>query len=320
MSSEVRDAGGTSARLLVRLLAAAVCRIPPRLGYSLAGALGGAHFLCFPARRRAALANLASILPDQPPAARRRIARRMMSSYNCMLFEFFRLPALARGELLHEIEVIGAEHVRAVAARGRGVIVTSSHIGNWELGAVVLAHAGYQVHAVAGVQLGRWLSPAVRDAKRELAVQTVAPSDGFRKLFRILARNEVVALMVDGDIFSGGTRMPFLGGVAAWPSGPGELAVRTGASVVCGYCERVAPGRFRVVLEPPLAPERFAGADALNARIAEITDRHIREHLDQWCIFRPLHVAAAAAAALPAGAIMDRSRSIRPPITAGVGE
>jgi hypothetical protein len=39
----------------------------------------------------------------------------------------------------------------------------------------VLAHWGYTVHAVAGVQLNRWLGPAVRETKLELAIHTIAP-------------------------------------------------------------------------------------------------------------------------------------------------
>jgi len=51
-----------------------------------------------------------------------------------------------------------------------------------------------------------------------------------------------------------------------------------------------------MVIEPPLDPADFPTAAALNARIAEISARHIREHIDQWCIFRPLWEPDAAAA------------------------
>ena len=108
-------------------------------------------------------------------------------------------------------------------ARGKGVIITSSHIGNWELGAVVLAHLGHQVHAVAGVQLGRWLAPAVRDAKSELAVHTIRPEDGYRKLWRALSRNDLLALMVDGDIFGQGVELSFFDRNVRWPAGPGRF-------------------------------------------------------------------------------------------------
>jgi len=139
--------------------------LPLGLGYALASLLTEVHFRLFPARRHAALINLAAALPGTPRRERLRIVRRMMRSYNCMLFEFFRLPHLGREDLLNAVEVVGREHLEDAVARGRGVIVTCTHIGNWELAGVVLAHWGYTLHAVAGVQFNRWLSPAVRDAR-----------------------------------------------------------------------------------------------------------------------------------------------------------
>ena len=281
------------ARLVYGWLTGFVASLPLSIGYALAWAFTDLHLRLFPARRHAALANLAVMLPGASRRDRLRVVRRMMRSYNSMLFEFFRLPHLEREDLLNSVEVVGREHLEAALLKGRGVIITCTHIGNWELAAVVLAHWGHTLHAVAGVQLSRWLSTAVRETKTELAIHTVSHEDGFRKLLRALDRNELVALMVDGDLYQHGEVVEFFGRETRWPAGPAVLARRTGAAVVCGYCERIGNGRFRILIEPALDPASFATTHALNARIAEISSRHIREHLDQWCIFRPLWDAAA---------------------------
>lgn len=273
-------------RLLLACLSALTAALPVRFGYAIANSLARAHLWFFPQRKHAALVNLATIMPGSSRRERMRTVLKMMASYNCMLLEFFRLPRLERDELLRNVEVEGHQHVIDAAARGKGVIITSSHIGNWELGAVVLAHLGHQVHAVAGVQLGRWLAPAVRDAKSELAVHTIRPEDGYRKLWRALSRNDLLALMVDGDIFGQGVELPFFERNVRWPGGPGVLSKRTGAPVVSGYCQRLPGGRFRVVLEPMLDPESFDTSDALNVAIAATTQRQIHENITQWCIFR----------------------------------
>jgi len=289
-------------RLVYGWLTAVMAGMPPRLGYLLADALTEAHYQLFPARRHAALANLAVIMPRATRRERTRVARAMMRSHNRMMFEFFRLPHLTRDELLHAVDVWGREHLEQAVARGRGVVITCTHVGNWELAAVVLAEWGYVLHAVAGVQLARWLTPAVRETKSELAIHTVAPEDGFRKLLRALEHNDLVALMVDGDLFSHGVSVDLFGRETPFPSGPGVLAQRTGALIICGYCERVRPGRFRIVMEPPLDPAAFPDTASLIAQVARTSERHIREHLDQWCIFRPLWETAPSAAAEPAAA------------------
>lgn len=276
------------ARLVYGWLTALVAGLPLRVGYVLASLFTELHFRLFPARRHATLANLAVMLPGASRKHRLRIVRRIMRNYNCMLFEFFRLPHMEREELLANVEVQGREHLEAAVAKGKGVIITCTHVGNWELAAVVLAHWGYTLHAVAGVQLTRWLSGAVRETKSELAIHTVSHEDGIRKLLRALERNELVALMVDGDLYQHGVAVEFFGRDTRWPAGPGVLAQRTGALVMPGYCERIGNGRFRIVMEKALDPATFPSAEALNAKIAATAERHILGHLDQWCIFRPM--------------------------------
>jgi KDO2-lipid IV(A) lauroyltransferase len=290
------------ARLVFGWLTAFMASLPLWLGYSMAALLTEVHYRLFPERRHAALANLAVALPRATRRERAAIARRMMRSYNRMLFEFFRLPHLTRRELLESVEVEGREHLERAVARGRGVIIATTHLGNWELGAVLLAHWGYSLYAVAGVQLSRWLTPAVRETKTELAIHTVAPEDGFRRLMRALEHNDLVALMVDGDVYCHGQPVEFFGRETTFPSGPGVLAQRTGALIVCGYCDRVRPGRFRIVLEPALDPARFDSVQAINAAVARTVEGHIRGHLDQWCIFRPMWEGVPESEPVPAGA------------------
>jgi KDO2-lipid IV(A) lauroyltransferase len=286
-------------RLVFGWLTALIAGMPLGLGYLLADLLTEAHFRLFPARRHAALANLAVALPRATRRERIQIARRMMRSYNRMMFEFFRLPHLTRDELVRTVEVTGREHLERAAAQGKGVVIASTHIGNWELAGVMVAHWGHTLHAVAGVQLNRWLAPAVRETKSELAIHTVSPEDGFRKLIRALEHGDCVALVVDGDIYSHGTPVEFFGRETRWPAGPGVLAQRTGAPIICGYCERVAPGRFHIVIEPALDPAAYPTTAALNAAVATTVERHIRAHLDQWCIFRPLWEPAPGPAEEP---------------------
>jgi KDO2-lipid IV(A) lauroyltransferase len=289
-------------RLVYGWLTGLAASLPLWLGYALADLATELHFRLFPSRRHAALANLAVIVPHASRKQRLKLVRRMMRSYNRMMFEFFRLPHLSRRELLGAVDVEGREHIDRALARGRGVILTCTHIGNWELAAVVVAHWGYRLHAVAGVQLSRWFTSAVRETKSELAIQTVSPDDGFRKLLRALEHNDLVALMVDGDIYNHGVSVDLFGRDLRFPAGPGVLAQRTGALIVAGYCERVGPGRFRIVVEPALDPAAFSTSSALHAAVAGAAERHIRSHLDQWCIFRPMWEGSPAVDHAPAGA------------------
>jgi len=281
-------------RLIFGWLTQLAASLPAWLGYGLADLGTALHWMAFPDRRHAVLANLAVMLPRASRSDRARIARRMMRSYNRMMFEFFRLPHLSREELLASIDVEGKEHLDRAIARGRGVIITSTHIGNWELAAVMVAQWGYALHAVAGVQLGRWLTGAVRDTKTELSITTISPDDGFRKILRALDHNDPVALMVDGNLYQHGVTVDWFGRPTTFPAGPGVLAQRTGALIVPGVCVRVSPGRFRIIISPAIDPAASATTAELHQAVAAAAERQVRAHLDQWCIFRPLWSSPAA--------------------------
>jgi len=148
----------------------------------------------------------------------------------------------------------------------------------------------------------------VRDTKTELSITTISPEDGFRKIIRALEHNDPVALVVDGNLYAHGQPVEWFGRETPFPAGPGVLAQRTGALIIPSCCERTAPGRFRIVMEPPIDPAAFATTAKLHQAVAAAAERQIREHLDQWCIFRPLWPEPAADAApigTPAGARTD---------------
>src|SRR5262247_3925031 len=110
-------------RLLYDWLTSITASLPLRLGYWLADILAELHYRLFPSRRHAALANLAFMLPRSSRRERSRIVRRMMRAYNRMLFEFFRLPHMGRGELLGRVEVRGRKNPANAIERGRGVVI-----------------------------------------------------------------------------------------------------------------------------------------------------------------------------------------------------
>src|SRR6266850_8180850 len=103
--------GTAMSRLIYGWLTGVMASLPLWLGHALASALAEAHYRLFPSRRHGAIANLATILPGASRQERARIVRRMMGSYNRMLFEFFRLPHMERGQLLSRVDVVGREHL-----------------------------------------------------------------------------------------------------------------------------------------------------------------------------------------------------------------
>src|SRR6266545_1917472 len=88
--------------------------------------------------RRAQEQNLARLL-DQPIGTTIRArARESFEHFALALCDFLRLEGVGPQTLARSVEVRGGEHFEAARASGRGVILLSAHLGNWEWGAAWL--------------------------------------------------------------------------------------------------------------------------------------------------------------------------------------
>ncbi|MFH0778795.1 MAG: lysophospholipid acyltransferase family protein [Candidatus Eisenbacteria bacterium] len=274
-----------------------VSAMPVRMGYFVARKLAGVHYRFFPGRRSGVLSNVRHVLTDSPsPRFRtmgeRQVAELIFRRFNGFLFEFFRMSRLRARDLPKTAAFKGLHHVDAALAKGKGVIVATAHIGNWEFGGLALSLLGYRLHVVAGVQFSKYLSEHVKNLKRRHDINVVSPEEGYRVLFRALHNNEVVVLLVDGDVFVNGLSLDFFSRPARIPSGAAALSLRTGAPIVPGYVRAEGGFRFEVVVDEPIFPHstgnKSEDVEKLTRQVLSKVESYIEENLDQWCIFREI--------------------------------
>lgn len=171
---------------------------------------------------------------------------------------------------------------------GKGIILVTVHIGNWELAAQYLGHRGYSMNVVAGVQMNRFLTGAVKRAKERQGIRVFNPEHSYRKLFKALSSNGLVALLLDGDIFRGGTEIEIFSKRTMMPRGAVRLSARSGAPLIGGFCRRVGRERYRIHLEHIISAEesRRAPEEEMQKKLYRRIEDYISSNSDQWCIFR----------------------------------
>lgn len=292
-------------RIALRSALTLAASLSPRASRTLARVLASIQYACSPRRRRAALENLAWIGAAGHPALRGpgerdRAARAMFESYQRFLLEFL-AQERAFGPGTAPIRFAGMETLYRAVARGRGAIVVTPHVGNWEWGALALARLGFRMHAVTGVQLHPALAPAVRSLKERQGISVLTPADGFEPLVTALRRGGLVALLADGDVHSRSLAVPFFGREVAIPVGPALLARRTGAPIVHAHAFRAESGPIEIQIDGVDFADRALPLDRdvrrLTERIAAVAEATIARHVTQWCIFRPLFGPDETAAA-----------------------
>lgn len=200
------------------------------------------------------------------------------------------LRALERPSAAAErVRLTGTAYLDNALAGGRGLILATLHMGNWELSGLSLAAAGYPLTTVAGEQLRAGWSHELKRFKQRCGIATVTPNDSVRKLHRDLAANRLLVLHLDGDIHDGGVQTTLLGRSVRVPRGPAALARIMHAPVAFAFCRRLVGGNFEVIIEDPCAPPRTRDEErALTVRLTKRMEKCIVEAPDEWCIFRQL--------------------------------
>ncbi|HEY2925146.1 MAG TPA: lysophospholipid acyltransferase family protein [Candidatus Eisenbacteria bacterium] len=283
--------------LLIEVALAIAPNLPDSAIESLARATSRLEF-AFPSRRRRAVeSNLGWIaksgrLPACRPPALRRTARSIFESYHRFVLEYLAQRSLDSRGLDTRFRFRGMEILYEALGRGRGAVVAAPHVGNWELAGIAIARLGFLVHVVTGVQFHARVTNAARRLKERERILVSTPDDGFRPLLHTLRRSGIVVLLTDGDVFTRSLKTEFFGRRVPFPTGPALLARRAGTALVHAHAERIASGDHVVAfdgMESP-QPELPVKEDVrrMTRRVAFYQEKTITDHLDQWCIFRPL--------------------------------
>ncbi len=173
-------------------------------------------------------------------------------------------------------------------ARGRGAIVVTAHLGDWELLCARLRRRGYP-GAVVGLMKRR--DPAAAwlvDMRRAYGVTTLSQGSSPREMLRVLQRGGTLGLVCDLEVRRlAGEFLPFFGTPALTMTAPAALARAAGVPLIPARCVRPRGGsRYRLSVDEPLhldatLERREAGRD-LMTRVNARFEEWIRETPEQW--------------------------------------
>jgi KDO2-lipid IV(A) lauroyltransferase len=251
-----------------------------------AARLGGwVHYLTAAEKRRNYKANLSPVVefgPACPPW-------RAFQNQALNVLELLKVPSETNDDILGRMTLHGAHHIDAALERGKGLILPTFHSGNWELSGLMLSLVGYPVTTIAGEQLRAGWSDEVKALKERFGLRMAGENGHVRELYRDLASNRIIALHIDGDVFTGGINISFLGRTMEVPRGPAHLSRVMSAPMALTYCRRAPNGHLDVFVEPAIQPPVDRdGEQALTQSLMNRIEKCIVEDPGQWCIFRNL--------------------------------
>ena len=258
------------AYLAMRAAIGAMRPLPRGLALDLGTAMGRFARSPLGLRRAVADANIARAFPDIPPTARDAICRGVFGHFGRMMVESLRVAATGGREVLPLVRAGDAPAlVRDLLARGRGLLVLTGHIGNWEVAAAFLAAQGVPVTTVWKPQANPRVAGYLDGLRRRLAVDAIPMPEARTGVRAALEAGKLVALVADQAPLRGSTWVPFFGQPTRTYEGPGHFAAQTGAPVVFGGMLEDGAGGYRGFAEV-LDEAPHGTADQLVPRIATL--------------------------------------------------
>lgn len=262
-----------------------------RLGPDRAGDLVGRLFATLgplTRKHRMVLANLATVAPGLGRDELARLARASWRQFGRVVGEYPHLARLA--EEPGRVELVDRFGL-ARAASGRPALLVAAHLANWELPAAVAARAGVPMTVVHAPRANPRVQELLERRRAALGCRFLAKDESVHALLKELRAGRTLGLLLDQrhDLADAVT---FFGRPAPVPIAPAVLALRLDLPFVPARVERLGGARFRLTVEPPLAPDRGLGepraiARDMMQRLYRLFEAWIAERPDEWlCIKR----------------------------------
>ena len=148
--------------------------------------------------RKVTECNLEISFPDLPEEERTQLARNSLHELSLSILELGRTWLWQLERLEQQVDrVVGADHLRAAVANGRGTVVLLPHLGNWELANFLLSRR-YPITTLYRRPKTTIFGDMIRQVRQRGGAELVATgASGVRALLTTLRIGRMVTLLPD---------------------------------------------------------------------------------------------------------------------------
>ena len=274
---------------IIKFILKLLAQIPRRGFTCLAEPLGRLWYRFDGYHRKIAFDNMSQAFAGE--FISKQIEHMVQSNFVQLVRVMLEIPSLLRispATLDTYVEMSGAEHLSAALARGKGVLLLSAHLGNWEMAGLALPlKTGVPMHGLARPLDFAPLDKVLNEIRTSTGNRILDKDKSARTVARLLRQNQVVGVMLDqNSSWYEGIYVPFFNRTACTNKGLAMFALRYDAAVVPIFNIRRPDGRYRVIMAPPVSMIRTSDIRSditvNTTRFNRIIEEYIRMAPDNW--------------------------------------
>lgn len=264
--------------------------LPLKAAYAIAIFLSDLRYIFAFNDRKNVTENLKIIFPDKNDKEISGIRLRVFHNFAKYLVDFFRFKKLNADYINKNVKIINLKYIDEALKQGKGVVIVTAHLGNWELGGVVVSMAGYSLSIVALPHKSKIVTDFFDRQRESKGLKVFLLGNAAKGCIKALRNNQMLALVGDRDFTEGGRVMEFFGKPSIFPEGPAVFSLHTGAVVIPGFMLRNEDDSFSLVFDKPLqytaSGDRNRDLDKIISQYKSTFEKYIRAYPDQWYMFR----------------------------------
>ena len=238
--------------------------------------------LIVPKLRQVGRKNLSFAFPESGTAEQDRILNGVFQTIARMLVGLARFPTLNRSNISEWIGYDGLENFLEAKREGRGILIATAHLGNWELSAFAHALMTEPMHVMVRALDNPLIDCVVEERRTLSGNHLIYKREAARAVIRALQNNEAVGILIDQNTStSEGVFVSFFGKPACAGSAFVKFAQHSAAPVIPGFAVWDESTKRYVLRFYPQV--KMTGDVAVDTqRIHTIFESIIRQYPEQW--------------------------------------
>jgi len=165
--------------------------VPLKMAYGIAVFFSDLHYLFADKDRRNVKANLKAIFPGKSGRHIRVIRLRMTRNFAKYLADFFRFEKINKEYIKKYVRLENIHYLDEALSKGRGAIALTAHLGNWELGGVVISLLGYPFYAVARPHKNKKVDDFFNFQRGRKGLKVIPLGKAVRACLNLLKENKI---------------------------------------------------------------------------------------------------------------------------------
>lgn len=236
--------------------------------------------------RKDALVQLERSIPELPQKERKRIINTMYYLQGVNLLEMVWYSIRGLETVAKAVEIEGEENFIKAQERGKGVLVLTGHVSNFELMPMATASAGYKLSVIVKRIKNKSVNSMIELLRSHEGLTFLSTKNAYRDCLKALRRNEAVGMIIDQNMTRNeGVFVDFFGKPACSSPGLAFLAAQSKAPIVPAFMTRKPDGGFVFKVYPMIEPPEDRQPETIHTATQAynlIVEQAIREAPEQW--------------------------------------